>query len=228
MFKIKKRPRSQEDIPDHEKIDLDDPISQDDGDFSNDPLFSNDFDDPMYDDMGGAQTPISKHGDLLKQLTNFAPYLKDTFNNWLGISWDEEQGKYVRNPLIRPVMNFNGAAWCLGFLKTYARRNNIITDIGGQEYQNIMGDIVEAVWLNLGTRPELGVASDGDLLRVCNEMEHAASLALMGAGDGKYNKFLGTTYTHHTNASENERMQTGGLARRKDNAIQKMRNWVTR
>ncbi len=48
------------------------------------------FDDygDEFDDIGGLP-PMEKHADLLKELTNFAPYLKDTVNGWLGLSWDE-------------------------------------------------------------------------------------------------------------------------------------------
>jgi hypothetical protein len=138
----------------------------------------------------------------LKELTNFDPYLRESFNNWLGVTWDEEAQAFKKNSLLKPIMSFQGAAWCIGLLKTYARRNNIITDLGRDEFRNIVMDHIDAVWLNLGTRDELGIENNGDLIRVCNELEHAASLVLMGAGDGKYNKFLGTTYSHHTTNNE--------------------------
>jgi hypothetical protein len=123
-------------------------------------------------------------------------------NNWLGLVWSEVKGKYVRDENLRPIMNLNGAVWCVGVLKTYTRNNNIMTDISKEDYVIIMGDIIENVWLNLGTRVEgLGVKNDGDLIRVCNELEHAAALVLMGAGDGKYNKFLSTTVSRHETLS---------------------------
>jgi len=166
----------------------------------NDDLLGDDFGD--YGD-GGIEVPLAKHGDLLKNLTNFDPYLKESFNNWLGLTWNEEDKKFITNPLIKPIMNIKGATWCNGLMKTYTRSNNIITDIRGSEYKNMMDDHIEAIWLNLGTRDDLGVDADGDLLRVANEMEHAAALILMGAGDGKYNKFLGSTYSYHGSAAEN-------------------------
>ena len=67
----------------------------------------------------------------------------------------------------------------------------------------MMLDHIEAIWLNIGTRDDFGIKEDGDLLRVANELEHAAALALMGAGDGKYNKMLGTTFSHHTTVNPN-------------------------
>ena len=167
----------------------------------------NDDDDYYDDDLGGDSelTPMEKHSDLLKELTNFSPYLKDCFNNWLGITWNEETKTFRRNPSLLPIMNEVGAAWCIGVLKTYARSNNIITDIGRREYDNIMGDIIDDLWLNIGCRDDFGIKHEGDILRVCNELEHAASLALMGAGDGKYNKMLSTTIsrTEHLTQQNN-------------------------
>lgn len=184
-----------------------------------------DFDD-LYDE---GQPPMEKRADLLKSLTNFAPYLRDTFNNWLGLVWDEEQQKSIKNPHIKAIMTVQGAAWCAGYLKTYARPNNIITDISQEEYKNIIGDIIDAVWLNLGTRKDLGIIEDGDLIRVCNEMEHAAALCLMGAGDGKYNKFLGTTISRHENVNpENQLRQTNqmNMARTSPGVLGKMRKMI--
>lgn len=175
------------------------PIDEED-DLKDEDLDKEDLDDDFLDDYYGedGQPPIDKHKDLLKDLTNFDPYLKDTLNSWLGLTWDEEQEKYVKNPLIKATMKLTGASWCAGLLKTYARKNNIITNINLEEYKNIMSDHIDAVWLNLGTRDDFGIKEEGDLIRVANELEHAAALALMGAGDGKYNQFLGTTYSHHS------------------------------
>lgn len=179
------------------------PIDEEDepeDDLEDEDLENEDIDDDFLDDYYGedGQPPIDKHKDLLKDLTNFSPYLKDTFNNWLGLTWDEEQEKYVKNSLIRATMKLTGAAWCIGLLKTYTRTNNIITNISLEEYKNIMSDHIDAIWLNLGTRKDFGIKEEGDLIRIANELEHAAALALMGAGDGKYNQFLGTTYSHHS------------------------------
>jgi len=193
--------------------------------------FEDDEDDYLGDDLGddfygdGGQPPIDKHPDLLKNLTNFDPYLRDTFNNWLGLTWDEEKEKFVKNDLLTPIMNTQGGAWCLGLLKTYTRGNNIITDIGSDEFKNFMMDHIEAIWLNLGTREDLGITEDGDLIRVANEMEHAAALVLMGAGDGKYNKMLGTTYSHHTsgNVLPNQHNPNQVQVGNKPNTIQRIK-----
>jgi hypothetical protein len=177
--------------PIDDKEDLNDDLGMDD---LKDDYLGDDLMDDFYD---GAKAPMDKHKELLKDLTNFEIYLKNTYNNWLGLVWNEEAGKFVRDKKLKPVMNIHGASWCSGLLKTYARGNNIITNIREEEYKFIMGDHVEAIWLNLGTRDDLGITSDGDLIRVCNELEHAAALILMGAGDGKYNQFLGTAYSAH-------------------------------
>jgi len=160
----------------------------------------NSFDNSMGD--YGQDIPLNKYNDLLKDLTNFSPYLKDTVNGWLGITWNEEKQRFCKNDLIRPIMNLNCAAWCVSYLKTYTRSNNIITDIGGEEYKNMVVDIVENIWLNIGTRAEeFGIKKEGDILRICNELEHAAELVLMGAGDGKYNKFMSTITSRTENIS---------------------------
>ncbi len=214
--------------------DLDEPLD-DLGDPLNDPLDDDMFADDLYG-MGG-QSPLDKHKDLLKDLTNFSPYLKDTVNNWLGLTWDEKGGKYVSSKFIKPIMSIQGAAWCIGLMKTYTRSNNIITDISEDEYKNMLSDHISAIWLNLGTRPELGIKDDGDLIRVANEMEHAAALVMMGAGDGKYNKMLGTTYSQHTTSTSNPnqmgmmpgQMMPGQMVKEpaKLNMVQKVKKLLT-
>lgn len=171
------------------------------GSSAEDDLFK---DDLGFDDfgMGNTQTPIEKHSDLLKGLTNFAPYLKDTVNGWLGLTWDEEKSKYLRDVNVKPLMNIYCASWCISFLKTYTRNNNIITNISKDEYSYLVEDIIDTVWLNIGTRAEeFKIKSDGDILRICTELEHAAQLVLMGAADGKYNQFLGTVTQRTENVS---------------------------
>ena len=203
----------------------DEPIEEPEDEIEED-LYEDDLGDDFYDE---GQPPMEKRADLLKSLTNFDPYLKETFNSWLGLTWDEDKEKYVKNPALKPTMSLQGAAWCAGYLKTYARPNNIITDISQEEYKNIMGDIIDAIWLNLGTRDDLGIIEDGDLLRVGNEMEHAAALCLMGAGDGKYNKFLGTTISRHENVNpENQMRQLNQqyMGRTSPSVLGKMRNMI--
>ena len=192
-------PEEYEDIDEEEYEDDEDEQEED---VNDDPYGDLDDFDEYGDDYDGLGQipPMEKHNDLLKQLTNFAPYLKDTVNGWLGLSWDETTGKYVRSDIIKPLMNQHCAAWCVSFLKTYARGNNIITDMHSDAYKFMMRDVIENIWLNIGTRADVdfGIEEDGDILRVCNELEHAAPLVLMGAGDGRYNKFLaGTMQTNY-------------------------------
>ena len=156
-------------------------------------------------DFGGdSRPPMEKHSDLLKQLTNFQKFIKEKVNGWLGLRWDEEKKTYVRDQHIRPIMNRKCAAWCIDFLKVYTRDNNIITNIGRREYESIIEDIIDVVWLDIGTRTDyFGIRDDADLHRVCVELQHAVELVLMGAGDGKYTKFL----SESTQRSENIQYQ---------------------
>jgi len=168
--------------------------------------YGDDLTDDYYED---SQPPMEKRADLLKSLTNFDQYQKDAFNNWLGMIWNEDQGKFVQNPNIKPIMSIKGATWCAGVMRTYTRDNNIITDISYDEYRNIMIDIINNIWLNLGTRDDIGIKEEGDLIRVANELEHSAALALMGAGEGKYKQFLGTTVSRHENINQQQPMGGG-------------------
>jgi len=179
---------------------LDDPESLDDFDDDDDDSGFDDFNDAS--DYGGAegQVAIEKHNDLLKELTSFSPYLKTTVNNWLGITWSDKYKKYLPNENISPIMNIKGVTWCIGRIGTYTRKNNILTHIEYKDYCAIMTDFIKEIWLNIMTRKkEFGLISNGDVLRVCNELQHAAELVLMGAGGGKYSKFLGSTTNYNVN-----------------------------
>jgi len=171
-----------------------------------DNIFNDDFDFDDFD--SGGKSTLQKHGDLLKDLTNFAPFIKDKVNGWLGLRWSQEEQDYIKDPNIRPIMNQKCAAWCIDFLKTYTRENNIITHIGGDEYKNLIIDIIDVVWTDIGCRTEyFGIKNNCDLHRVCVELQHAAELVLMGAGDGKYTKFLSSSTSRHesVNLSNNDR-----------------------
>lgn len=172
-------------------------IMEKDDDKDNDADIDTDFSDLYGSDFIGdgdsENNTLNKHQDLLKELTSFSSYIKQVVNNWLGLVWNEEEEKYMRDADLEPVLNKRGASWCIGLLKTYTRSNNIITNISQDHYNFIMEDIIDTVWMNLGTRDKLGVKNDGDLKRICVELEHASALILMGAGDGKYNRLLSTT-----------------------------------
>ena len=217
-----------ENVNKKEVNDFDDELSED-----NDQEDYDDFEDDNYsDDFSGAgddTTALEKHQDLLKDLTNFNPYLKNTVNHWLGITWDEEENKFIRKSGVKPIMNIQGATWCIGRIMAYTRSNNIITNIGSQEYKYIMEDFIDEIWLNLGTRAEeFGITEEGDIQRVANELEHAAALVLMGAGDGKYNQLLAETT--HRNITENitpgRPIHEQQLMRPKDSMIDKAKRAI--
>lgn len=153
---------------------------------------------------GGVST-MEKHNDLLKELTNFDPFIKETINGWLGIVWDDIKKEYVQDQNLKPIMNRAGAMWCVTFLRKYARSNNIITNISEREYAFIMSDVLEVIWFNIGLRKhDFGIKSNNDVFRVCNELEHTVALVLMGAGDGKYNQLLSTTTNRNESVSLND------------------------
>lgn len=229
-LKSQKMKRQEYDMLDDDPLKVEDEMVENPpatNDLLDDPLNDDLLNDSMMDDMygEGSMAPITKHKDLLKELTNFSPYLKDAINNWLGLTWNEKEQEFVRDPFLKPIMTVQGAAWCCGLLKTYARSNNIITDISQEEYKAMMWDHIQAIWLNLGTRMEdLGIKEEGDLLRVANELEHAAALVLMGAGNGKYNKFLGSTYSHHSsqNMGADGRPNNMGIQHQKKGIVNKI------
>lgn len=147
-----------------------------------------------------SQPPMEKHSDLLKELTDFDDYHKQLINDWLGLTWDAQTRSYFKNIEIEPLMNKKCALWCVGLLRTYTRKNNIITWIGKEEYKQIMWEVIEVIWLNIGTRSdEFGITKDGDILKICNILEHSIALVLMGAGEGKYSKLLSETTSRNEN-----------------------------
>jgi len=157
---------------------------------------SNDF--YGIDDFGEGTIPMEKHAELLKQLMDFDPYIKQKFERWVNVYFDEESGEYKTNPYGRPIMNITGASWCVSFIDTYARDNNIITDISQQDYNDIREDLIYLVWPTIFTRQkEFGIKCVADCQRVCLEVLHTALLVLMGSGDGKAAKIL-TETTHRS------------------------------
>ncbi len=200
---IKKNKESDEDS----KTNLDDDINDDELDLGDDLDFENENLD--FDDFGGRNAPIEKHNDLLRKLTDFDPYLQKQVMEWLGMYWDEEEKKYIRDLAVEPIMNVRGARWCVNFLRTYARDNNIITNIDKEVYNNIMTDVVETVIFNIGTRAEVfEIMNDGDILAVCNQLIHATDLVLIGAGGSKtYTDFLSTTTSRNESVNVNDNPQ---------------------
>lgn len=174
--------------------------------FKDDDLLNDDPIDDSFNDFnsspGDFAPAMEKHGDLLKELTNFEPYIRDKVNGWLGLVWSQEKETFIVNSAVEPIMNIKCANWCIDFLKTYARDNNIITNLSQDEFYNIYFDIVDVLWLNLPLRSdEFGIKCNGDIMKICVEMEHSAILVLLGAGDGKYNKLLTETVNRTENIS---------------------------
>ena len=175
-----------------------DDIDNIDKDNSNDDL--DNFNDNLDDDLNfndgldmdnGGIPPMEKHSELLKQLMSFNKYLAEKYNGWLGISWNEATERYEKNVLLQPIMNERGASWSISFLNTYARDNNMITNISKEEYEDFQEDLINTIFFNIGTRmEEFGIKSDGDRVRICDELFHTALLVLMGSGDGKASKIL--------------------------------------
>jgi len=188
------------------------PIDNEEDDMFKEDLGFNDF-----DNFGSTTTPMEKHGDLLKDLTNFDPQIKDKVNGWLGRVWNEEHGKYLRDPRTEPIMNEKCALWCIGFLKTYERKTNLITNIDEDEMKYFKFDIIKVVWGNFCTRDDFGITSESDRDRIANELEHSAFLVLAGAGNGKYTKFFSESVTRNENVNlgenNNQKIQSnrGGL-----------------
>ena len=171
-------------IYDKDNIDLDDSLDLSD-DLIEDTCQGL-YDDSIADDSHGG-TALDRHTDLLKDLSNFDSKLEDVFRHWLGLIWSEEEKRYIPDPDIEPIMNLKCAKQCLIFLKTYARDNNILTDIGNQEFKYIEDDMIDSIMFNIIPRKkEFGIKSNGDAVFIETQLLHWAKLVLMGAGDGKY------------------------------------------
>lgn len=185
---------------DFDVVDEETPIGDEpDQDFGDEPL----DDDYLDDELADVQpTPLQKYSDLLKELTNFSPYIRGCIFNWIGLFWNEEKQQFEQCQDIKSIMSYQGAIWCGSLLRTYTRNNNIITDISQYEYIEMMKNNIDTVFLNIGTRDEFEIVEEGDLLRVADEILNASRLALMGAGDGKYNKLLETTIQRHESVNQ--------------------------
>lgn len=184
-----------------------------------------DEDDNFFNSGDGYDSPMDRHGDLLKELTDFDGYIKETISGWLGLIWDVEQGKYVRDKYLIPIMNKPCANWCITFLRTYARKNNIITYIRENDYKDMREDIIDTIWLNIPSRKkEFGIENDGDVLRICTELEHASILALMGAGGGKYTDFMAGTMRHNT--TEHSYPYNPNNPSQKQGVVKRFKNWL--
>lgn len=140
-----------------------------------------------------AQSPMEKHSDLLKELTNFDPIIASRIRNWLGLEFDDKVQDYIKK---RPaIINEKGARWAMGFLQTYQARTNFVTNISHAEFKNLQLDIIKMVWLVFPCIDDFDVKGTPDWYRLCTELDNSAFLVLAGAADGKYTKFLGESVT---------------------------------
>lgn len=173
---------------------------------------NDDFGEDYYSDMSNPST-MQKFSDLLKDLTDFEPTLKEVVNGWLGMTWNNHERRFEKNGLIEPIMNLKGAMWCITYLKTYAKKTNFITNISEKEYEWLYWDINRVVWIDFATRDDFGVKSNQDYHRVGMELVHGAILVLTGAGGGKYNQFFGSTTqrTEHINMGNAQQMVPMGM-----------------
>jgi hypothetical protein len=198
-------------VQDEFEDDVDDSV--DDG--PEDDGYANDgFDEDLGYDDGyggfGGPSPMEKHSDLLKGLTDFEPFMRTMVAEWLGMVWSEKEEDWIEDKSVKPTMNLYGARWCVNQLRTYTRDNNVITCLDKDTYQFIMCDVIDTVWLNVGTRSaEFGIHADGDILKVCNQLEHASALVLIGTGGTNNYKDL---LQKSVNVSESHHYQdnTGG------------------
>jgi hypothetical protein len=158
----------------------------------------------MYDGLGdmGGISPMEKHSDLLKELTNFDPIIQERIRDWLGLDYDEQQKDYIqKHP---PIINTKGARWAIGFLRTYQSKTNFITNLNQAEYNTIKVEIIDGCWLVFPTKfDQFRVKDTADQWKLSNELQHSAFLVLAGAGDGKYTKFLGESVSRTESVSLN-------------------------
>jgi len=177
---------------DNDKID--DGLDLDDDFFNEDLNFNNDHD--SYSSSG----IDNRNSDLLKELTNFEPFIKAMFQDWLGMRFNEETEKWEKDPDIAPLMNKKGAWWCVNFLRPYTRDNNIITNLTLEDYRDIMEDVIEDVIYNIGPKADdFEITDNGNIRKVCDQLIHSVQLILLGAEDGKYSDVI----TNTTRRSEN-------------------------
>ena len=179
--------------------------------------FDSDIDNYGYDEYQEEQ----QHDALYGKLTDFNPYLTQLIMEWLGMYYDSNKQEYVRDPAVKPIMNIKGARWCVTFLRTYARNNNIMTRVGDKAFMYMMQDVVRTLWLNIGTRAEeFNIQNNGDIMAVCNQMIHTTELVLCGAvGNRTYSDTISGSYRFNEG-------NTGGSGMRMQNPQQQQRRGI--
>lgn len=159
---------------------------------------------------GEDQSTMEKHKELLQSLTNFDPYLREKFFAWSGLYWDEEKKVFERDPFVQPIMNAQGAKWCISYLSTYVRNNNIITSLEKETYNYLLGDVVNTtVRMIADYHQEFGITSSSDQKRILDELENSAQLILCGTAGGKYNELLSKTTLRQEHVTFGQNDQDG-------------------
>jgi len=189
---------------------LEEELNQDE--FELDENINNSTDDSLlFDDFGysgESSTPMDKYGDLLKQLTNFDQWLKEAIMDLLGLEWDEDMQKWVVSEGVEARINKKGAKAIITFLKIYARKNNIITTMGEEQFMWIHQDLINEVYITMGDRMEdYGIPTEADLSNICHLLYTGSLLVMFGAEQGKYNQLLSQTTMRHENVSLNPNQQ---------------------
>lgn len=173
---------SEEDTQDDNLIEDD---SFDDGFNDNNDMFSND----MFGQDNNSV--MEKFPELLKGMTNFESYKLKLYRGWMGITWDSIKKKYRVNPELKPIMNKKGSNWGKTLLETYSRNNNILSQLRGEEQADIIdGGLTDTLFSNLADNYyHFNFENSSAVLRVWNEIDHGALLAISGS-DGSYSKVL--------------------------------------
>jgi len=161
--------------------------------------------DDNYGDINDGLSTMDRHNDLLKELTEFDSYLKTKVTEWLGLVWSEQETKYVLDKSVDPIMNLKGARWCINFLRPYCRKNNIITSLDKDTYQNMMDDVITTAITNIGTRyEEFEIKSYAEMMSIWNQLIHSVELVLIGAGgSNNYKEMITTTTSRNENMNLN-------------------------
>jgi len=173
-------------------------------------FYQDDFNDD-FSDMGGGVVPMDRHGDLLKELTDFDPYLKKKMYEWMGFSFNIRSGKFEKDKDIEPLLNYKGARRMISFLGTFARGNNIITTLDQRGYNELMTYVIETMAFSVGPyKEEYGMITNADFLYFWNDLQCAVILVLSGAGGGKYSELLSTTTQRNESISQQMQQGQGG------------------
>jgi hypothetical protein len=117
--------------------------------------------------------------------------------------WSDEEGKYIKDKDLKPMLNLQGARWGVNFLRTYTRDNNIITNFERNDYKSIMKSAIKIAYYVPAVRAEdFGLKNDSDILMFSNQLIASVKLVLLGAGgNSDYRDLLKKSITRHENVN---------------------------